>query len=153
MNDFDALPVSFDKDALLAAVELVGRCAARNFEIGWLNDAPPYEWWASAQFQGARVMVEHHVHPVDAAEALAQRLLTGAMCNWCKGLIALSPEGAIAYAEGHLVDGTRWNVEDSAPREQCLWVREGAHWIRGCEERFPDRVGNARARRAQRRNN
>ena len=54
-----------DTDELLAAVDLVGRAGASQFEIGWLNDEddPAYaergaEWWAKATYQGTRLIVE-----------------------------------------------------------------------------------------------
>ena len=146
-----------DEDELLAAVELVGRCGARNFETGYVHDDVPIAdagWYAHAQFKGVRIIEEDHASPIDAVYALAVRLLAGAMCNHCKGLIALTPDGAFAFEHAHLLDGTPWNVEQVADLPQCHWKRVGQHWVRGCEDQPPEpRVQSARARRAERRRN
>lgn len=137
-------------DRLIAAVDLVGRSGAREFESGYLHDDVPIEeagWWASALYKGAKIMVEDQPDPIVAAEALAERLLTGSMCNHCEKLVALSDEGAFAYFNAHLVDGRSWNAAEIAERGQCRWRRIGDRWVRGCEP-----VGANRAqRRAKRR--
>jgi hypothetical protein len=150
------VPDAFDRDALLAAVDLVGRTGARDFEIGYLNDAdePAFaahgpQWWAKAQYRGERIFVEDHTRPDAAAEALAVRLLTGAKCKHCGGLVALADDGALAFAEAHLVDGTSWTSEEAAAAGQCRWRRVGTRWERGCESRRPTRrEKRARKRRA-----
>jgi hypothetical protein len=75
-----ALP-PMDEDALLAAVELVGRTGAKGFQIGFVHDDVPVAeagWYAYAQYKGARVTAEDKAGPIEAAEALARQLLTGA---------------------------------------------------------------------------
>lgn len=104
----------YDEDAFVAAVTLIGHTGAKEFEIGYLHPDVPIQkaaWWAKAQYQGARIMVEQHISPVDAAEALAERILTGGKCTWCEGLIALNSEDA---------------------KGQCLWRRIGRRWEPGC---------------------
>lgn len=123
-------------DAIAAAVDLVGRTGARRLEVGYLYDnVPPEEagWYAQVQYKGARVIEENHRGPAEALEALARRLLTGAKCNHCHKLVALSARGALAYAAGTLVDGTRWTAEQARAAGQCRWTREGRRWKRGCE--------------------
>lgn len=87
------------EDAIVAAVDLVGRTGARGLEFGYLDDPVPgrIDWYAHAQYAGARVTVEHQRGPLEAVETLAHRLLTGARCVHCGGLVALSDEGAVAY--------------------------------------------------------
>lgn len=87
------MSVNMDDDALIATVDLIGRTGAKGFEIGYLHEGVPVEeagWYAHAQYRGARITEENHRGPVEAAEALARQLLTGAMCNHCKKLVALS---------------------------------------------------------------
>lgn len=127
--------MNLDEDALHAAVELVGRTGATGFEIGYLHDDVPVEkagWYAHAQYKGARITAEDHPGPVEAAEALARRLLTGAKCTGCGGLIALSDAGAFAYSSATLADGTVWDAKTAAAAGQCRWIRAGAHWQKGC---------------------
>lgn len=143
--------IAFDQDALTAAVDLVGRSGARDFELGYLHDDVPVgeaAWWAKAQYQGARLTVENQPGPVEAAEALARRVLTGGRCAHCGGLVALSDDGAVAFETGHLVDGTQWNVEDARAAGTCRWRRVADRWARGCER--TDRASRRRQRRAER---
>lgn len=132
---------AMDDDAIVACADLVGRTGATAFQIGYLHDDVPVEqagWFAHAQFRGARISVEDHRGPVEAAEALCRRLLTGAKCR-CGRLVALSDEGAIAF-DGHLADGSRWTTEQAAAAGQCRWRRMGPRWVRGCERKDEDRA-------------
>ncbi len=133
------MSVAFDEDVLVATVGLVGRTGAKDFEIGYLNDEgePAYEqhgaqWWAKAQYRGARIMVDDHPGPIEACQALAERLLTGAKCK-CGRLVALGAFGATAYAEAQMADGTTWTAKEAAAAGQCRWRRRGKHWRRDCE--------------------
>lgn len=131
-----APPYPLDEDAMTAAVELVGRAGAAQLQVGYLHeDKPAHEadWWAHAQYKGARITVEHHVGPVEALEALAIRILTGARCTHCLGLVALSDDGAIAYPGSRMADGTVWTEEEIRAARLCRWTRVGKHWRRGCE--------------------
>lgn len=119
--------IDLDEDALLAAIDLVGRTGATDFEVGYLNDDVPIEkadWWARAQYRGARIQVEHYKGPAEASEALARRLFADAICTHCGALIRLS---------GNKVG--------------CRWRRAGARWERGCAKRIPEgkRKINAKA--------
>ncbi|MCL2582942.1 MAG: hypothetical protein FWE35_10840 [Streptosporangiales bacterium] len=119
---------------MLAAVDLVGRTGAREFEIGFLHEDVPVSeaaWWASALYRGARVIVEDHSHPADAAEGLAVRLLTGARCR-CGKLVALQPGGAFAFYKARLIDGSEFTAEDAQRAGQCRWTRIASRWVPGC---------------------
>ncbi|MCP2363043.1 hypothetical protein HD597_010063 [Nonomuraea thailandensis] len=142
-----------DDDALIAAVDLVGRTGARGIEIGYLHDNVPVEeaaWYAHVQYRGTSITEENHRGPVEAAEALARQLLTGAMCNHCKKLVALSDDGATAY-NGTLLNGTRWTVEQARAAGQCRWRRIGPRWARGCEGTKPPRATGKPKRKKGRR--
>jgi hypothetical protein len=109
-------------DAFIAAVDLTGRTGARQLEVGYLHDDVPAEqagWYAHAQYRGARITVEDHAGPVQALEALAWRLLTGAQCQHCHGLVALEAGGAVAFPNARLVDGRDWPLEQAAATRQC----------------------------------
>lgn len=133
-----------DLDALTACVELVGRSGGRNFEIGYLHDGVPIAdagWWAHAQYQGARIAVEHQPGPGEAASALATKVLTGAKCQ-CGSLVQLFDGGATFMGTRErpatLADGTTWSAAEAEAAGQCRWVREGPRWVKGCE-RDPER--------------
>lgn len=122
---------------LTAGVTLIGHTGAKTLEIGYLHDDVPADqagWWASAQYQGAKLTVEDHRSPADAVEALAEKILTGGRCQWCQGLVALGTAGAVAYPGSPMVDGT---VMPSDPEQiralgQCLWRLRGDRWEPGC---------------------
>jgi hypothetical protein len=137
-----------DEDQLIAGVELVGRTGARELQVGYLHEDVPSEragWYAHAQYRGARITVEDKRGPVEAVEALAERLLTSAVCQHCKGLVSLRPDGALAYIGGHFLDGTPITEELVRSMPQCHWRRVGQHWQRGCE--MAPRKSTAAARR------
>lgn len=127
---------NIDQDALEATADLVDRSGARALQIGYLHDDVPPEdaaWYASADYQGARIIEEDHRGPIEALDALARRILTGAKCAHCGGLVALSDLGAIAYPTTAMADGTTWTAAEAARAGQCRWRRLGNRWERGCE--------------------
>ncbi len=122
-------------EAVKACADLVARTGARSFECGYLHDDVPSDqagWYATAVYQGAKVTVEDKASPAEACDALAARLLSGAQCQHCKGLVALSGDGAFAFRKAVLVTGERWDAEDAARAPQCRWTRTGDRWERGC---------------------
>lgn len=126
--------VFMDDDATAAAFELIGRTGATSLQIGFLHDDVPMEeaaWWAHAQYKGSRITVENKTSPLEAAEGLARRLLTGGQCTHCRKLITLS-DFAVAR-DAILVDGTTWTQEQQAAAGLCRWRRTGRTWKRGCE--------------------
>jgi hypothetical protein len=125
-----------DEDAAVAACDLVGRTGARKLQVGYLHEDVPAEdagWYAHAQYRGARVTEEDHRGPVEAVEALARRLLTGAKCR-CGRLAALTDDGAIAYPGAVLADGTVWDEAAILAAGQCRWTRMGRKWQPSCPE-------------------
>lgn len=128
-------PIPGVPDRVVAALDLVRRTGASELQFGYLHEDVPVDeadWWAHAQYQGARIMVEEHIGPEEALEALAQRLLTGAKCAHCGGLVALSDKGAWAWP-GLMADGTSWSEDEIRRAGQCRWRRVGSEWVRGCE--------------------
>ncbi len=128
-----------DRDELgrrvIAAVDLVERTGAKQFEIGFLHEDVPVEeagWYAHAQYKGTRITAENQPGPAEAAEALAVRLLTGAKCKGCGKLVALTREGATAFHNPVMSDGSRFTFEEAVRVGQCRWRREGERWVSGC---------------------
>jgi hypothetical protein len=100
-------------EQMTAAVDLAKRAGARSFEIGYLHEGVPIEeagWYAHALYQGARVTVDNQAGPIEAADGLARKLLTGARCG-CGKPVALGGIGK--------------------PGE-CAWHREGPVWVSAC---------------------
>lgn len=123
------------ENIIQATADLCDRSGARGFEVGYLHDDVPAEeadWYASAQFRGARVIAEHHVGPADAAFALAMKLLTGAKCR-CGKLVSLVDGGAVAFAKSSLAHNFgEWSATAAAAAGQCRWRREEAQWVPSC---------------------
>jgi hypothetical protein len=137
-----------DEEAMVAAVELVGRTGARHFQFGFLDENAPIDkarWYAHAEYRGTRIIAEDHVGPVEAAEALAARLLHGGMCKGCGKVIAINDD-PVPIPEV-LIDGTRVDPEEAKRRGLCRWFREGVRWMRGCGEDAP--AGSTRERLAR----
>lgn len=131
------LPGVYDEDALIAAANLVGRTGATSFQLGWLHDDVPVDqmgWYAHAQYKGTRITVENQAGPVEAADGLARKLLTGARCV-CGRLVALSSLGAFAYGSPVMTDGTRWSASEAAAAGLCRWTRNGQRWEPECRGR------------------
>ena len=128
--------MNLDEDAVKACADLVGRTGATEFQIGYLHDNVPADqagWYAYASYKGARITVEDQPGPVEAADALSRRLLAGARCTHCHGLVALSDQGAFAFGKATLVDGSQWDAGQAAATTQCRWRRMGDRWDRGCK--------------------
>lgn len=143
---------TLDEDAITALADLAGRTGARQLQIGYLHDDVPVQeagWYAHAQYKGARITVDDQPGPVEAADALARRLLDGAKCMTCGGLVTLSDEGAMAY-NTPLVDGSPWTVEQAAAAGLCRWRRVGPRWERGCQGRPPPQRPRAERRQPKR---
>lgn len=139
-----------------ASVMLVGNAGARNLEVGYLHDDVPSEeagWYATALYQGAKIMVEDHPGPVEAVEALAEKLLIGARCQWCQGLVALGTAGAVAYPGSPMADGSKMPEDPEVIRAmgQCLWRRVGDRWEPGCIHGQSSAPGAPQDRPARRR--
>lgn len=119
---------------MVACADLIGRSGATSFQIGYLNDDEPHQWYAHAQYRGARITVDDQPDPAAAARGLAERILTGGQCYHCKGLVALHPDGAVAFAGAYLAPtGEPWGLAQAGRARQCLWIRQGRRWVRGCE--------------------
>lgn len=126
-----------DDDVILATADLVRRTGARQFEAGYLHDDVPIEeagWYAAAILKGTKIIEENHRGPVEACEALARRILTGATCR-CGKLVALSDKGAVVYPGAQMMDGTTMTKERARRIGQCRWQRLGPRWVKGCEGR------------------
>lgn len=122
-------------DAVIAVADLAGRSGARQFQIGYLHDDVPATeagWFAHVQLRGARIGVEDHRGPVEAAEALASKILTGGKCR-CGKLVALKIGGAMAFG-GLMADGTTFTHDQARAAGQCLWKRIGPRWEMGCQQ-------------------
>lgn len=139
-------PAWMDDDALIAAVDMIGRAGARDLDIGHNGEddsrLEDVRWHAYCTLRqpaatGVRVIEDGHPNPVAAVEALASRLLTGGTCTHCGGLIALSDEGAIALSGARMADGTTMTEARARSLPQCRYRREGKRWHRGCEGRYP----------------
>ena len=127
------VPTQSDADVVNAAVDLAGRSGATGFEFAHTDPgAGPVTWFATVEFGPDKsIVMSGYPDPVQAANAMAGRLLSGAKCK-CGGLVALSMRGAwVAPEGGKLLDGTDAHALRNA--RQCLWMLEGDRWVSGCD--------------------
>lgn len=140
---------NLDQDAVIAAADLVGRSGARNLTLGWdcphTPDAsddhtcPQVIWYAAAQYRGTRIITERHPGPVEAAEALARRLLSGATCR-CGRLVTLSDVAAVVFDKPRAVIAAQLqelglemvSAKRAAKVGFCRWTRRGKQWEPSC---------------------
>lgn len=127
-------------ERLIAAVDLIGRTGAREYQGGYLHDDVPIAeagWWAHAEYGGQRVIVDNEADPIDATEKLALKLLNGGKCA-CGKVASSDPAGIMAYDQT-MADGTTWTKEQQAAAGVCTWRRVGPRWVQGCGKRGPFR--------------
>jgi hypothetical protein len=125
-----------DENAVTACADLVGRSGAKQFQIGYLHDDVPSEkagWYAIAYYVGGRIAAADQPSPTRAATELARKILTGAKCR-CGRLVALSEDGAIAFDDPVMTDGSSWTLEKAAAAGQCLWRLTDRTWTPSCPE-------------------
>ncbi|MFE7461625.1 hypothetical protein ACWFMI_23765 [Nocardiopsis terrae] len=114
-----------------ACADLVGRTGATEFEIGHTGySSARATWCAHAKHRGAQIQPQDHPTPDRAARALAERLLTGARCQHCQGLVTLLDEGAVALGPDRIADGSQW--DGTASGKACRWQQIGGRWAGGC---------------------
>jgi hypothetical protein len=142
--------ISLDQDAMVATVDLVGRSGAREFELSWScphtpgeedgHSCPGVRWHAHAQYRGVRLSGLDRPGPVEAAEALARRLLTGATCR-CGRLVTLSDTSAVALDQPRAVLQNQLrdlglemvSAKRAAKVGFCRWTRLGRRWEPSCD--------------------
>lgn len=118
--------------ALIAAVDLGQRAGASGgFEFGWDDDDNPTEFYAEVAFKSHKVRGEGP-HPQAAGIDLARKLLTGGKCR-CGKLVALDDEGAAAFDQAQMADGTTWTADEAAAAGQCRWRLVGNRWEPSCD--------------------
>ena len=123
-DDANGIPLTDERDRalLLAAVDLIGRTGSIDFEVGYTDDDPALAtWWAAARYRGARIMVEHHPGPVQAATALALRLMSGATCR-CGRLVRIAGQR-----------GPKGGRSCRYSLTQRPGVLGGLRWVPGCK--------------------
>lgn len=122
-EDAQPLPEGTDMDRLIAAYDVIGRCGARDFEVGYDDEEPEgHQWYAEVEIQVGperfrTEKVTRQTEPVQAAEKLARRLLNGATCTHC---------GKVMSLVNPIMVGVPFDI--------CAWIREGKRWERGCRD-------------------
>jgi len=104
-----------EMDSVVALADLCARAGATQLELGYLEDGVPVEqarWYAQVRFRGALLVCDERSGLDEAADALARRILRGALCAGCRRQVVLSMP--VRFRD-------------------CRWYREGASWVRGCD--------------------
>ncbi len=106
-----------ETNRLLAATDALRRSGAKGLEIGHLEEDVPAalaRWYATAQWQGAKVSAEEHASPLAAVEELLARVLVGGGCVKCQRPITLPNEPGVGSPD------------------RCTWTRHRDMWVPGC---------------------
>lgn len=134
-----------DADEVHAAVNMGGRCGATGFSIGpafHTDEVACSSWTAKFVFKrvGTETQVWSHPTPAAAADALVRKVMRGAQCRECGGLVRL-PGDRGAWFPGKpgqpatFHDGHTLTLEEAKSLQQCRWRRVGRRWYAGCELR------------------
>lgn len=109
-----------ETDRLHAAVDVIGRTGAKDFEVGFDDEAPTNAcWYARCDVVGVgNTSVAGITDPASAAEKLARKLINGGTCSHCGRTMTL----VIWIKPG----------EDALYPAQCHWRRTRKRWERGC---------------------
>ncbi|HEY2089869.1 MAG TPA: hypothetical protein VGH54_28095 [Mycobacterium sp.] len=119
-------------EELTADADLMARIGASGLEIGYTGgDLSEEKWFAFVRYSGARIMVDNQAGPMEAMEALAIRVLTGARCS-CGKLVTLDGIGAVAFTQPRMADGTVFPIAEAIAGGQCHWKRTGRRWSSEC---------------------
>lgn len=118
-----------DTPEIIAAAEVLHGAGATSFELGWEEGG----WWASVQILGRACVVREHPGPGAAARGMVYRLLPGAKCSYCGGVVTLDPIGVPQPRDTVIADGTLWTEQDQQTAGPCRWYRVGSRWTPGCE--------------------
>jgi hypothetical protein len=148
----------FDGDLLTAHIDVLGRMGCSGFEIGYVHDDVPVEqagWYAHVNYQGMRQIEADHPGPLQAAEALARRLLDKGGCK-CAARITLDPTDADVPDRCYwqIVNGRRWESSCDAPSMLVKGAKRGD--VNAMTAAFTERAavvarGGNRAERRRRR--
>lgn len=98
---------------VVAAADLGERSGATGFDVGYRNETPPAQWWATCTYLGAKLIGEDDNDPEAACDALAREILHGGLCTNCGRSVHVGPA-------------------DPAPG-RCVWVRYRDRWSGSCQ--------------------
>jgi hypothetical protein len=149
------------EDAIAAALDLAKRSGWRSVEIGYKREGTAT--WRAGWYVTAIMANGHPVHlgdyasPVEAADALAEHILTGAKCR-CGKPVAIGDRPARLLLPTTHLDGTTWGPDAVRELGTCRWRREGARWDSTCgapaititTEQMPQGPNRAQRRAAER---
>lgn len=105
----------------VAAVDLIGRTGAREFQVRWSDDEEPTVWMATAKYQRGdevRWEVTGAMGPTQAVLRLCEVLIDGGHCTHCS-----RPTGFTEHFDGmpmdQLVCWYQWDPEMATFRRGC----------------------------------
>jgi len=123
-------------EALIASVDMIGRTGARQLQFGFANDSAETvaeaDWWASAYYRGARIMVQHETDALAAVAGLVRKLLQGAYCK-CGRVVTLYEHWATVGNKEVLHGRGFWSKQEQVNAGSCRWSRRGARWESSCD--------------------
>lgn len=142
--------MELDQNAIVAIGRLIGQTGADDFTYGHIDQDPSKPtWYVRANYpNGSHIIVDGCDDPMQAAERMAVKLLSGSICRRCGKVVSvgdyLVPYGQGVTAQGQPVVTSPEQVEREG---LCTWERQGDKWTSGCGELAPE--GSTREKLAQ----
>jgi hypothetical protein len=110
-------PLTTEDKQLTAAVDLLGRTGAAEFQLRVCEEDAPAEWIAAARW-GDQWEVAAAIHPLDAVFRLCDEVIDGGVCQHCRRPTGFSPD-LDPLPLDQLICWYQWDPELSTFRRGC----------------------------------
>lgn len=108
-----------DDPRLLAAVDMIGRTGAKEFQIRYSDEEEPVVWFAVATYDDGKGETDASLNPVMAVLRLAERLVDGGQCTHCGRPTGLDPDSIDTMPLDQLVCWYQFDPELATFRRGC----------------------------------
>lgn len=102
----------------VAAVDLIGRTGASEFQIRYSDDESPTVWFAVAKY-GLKAECDAALDPGMAVMRLAERLIDGGQCTHCHKPTGLDPDSIDCMPLNELICWYQFDPELEKFRRGC----------------------------------
>lgn len=118
MSSFDPEMLGVDKAKFLAALDMVKRTSALQFQLRWSDDEEPVIWIAVAIYKGG-AETDASLNPLRAVLRLLERVCDGGKCTHCNRPTGLDPDSLETMPLNDLVCWYQYDPELKTFRRGC----------------------------------
>ena len=115
---FDPNSLGTDKDKFLAAVDMVKRTGAKQFQLRWSDDEEPLVWFAVAVYRNTSE-ADASLSPLRAVLRLLERVCDGGICMHCNRATGLDPDSLMVMPLNDLICWYQYDPELKTFRRAC----------------------------------